>query len=63
MLGHILDKLLEEGVHKASFVIGHLGDQIKEYVIREYPSIKADFIEQEKNGRSWSCNLYCYSNF
>jgi glucose-1-phosphate thymidylyltransferase len=48
MLGHILDKLLEEGVHKASFVIGHLGDQIKEYVTKEYPSIKADFIEQEK---------------
>lgn len=48
MLGHILDKLLEEGVHKATFVIGHLGDQIKDYVIREYPSIKADFIQQEK---------------
>ncbi len=48
MLGHILDKLLEEGVHKATFVIGHLGDQIKDYVIREYPSIKADFIEQKK---------------
>lgn len=48
MLGHILDKLLEEGVHKATFVIGHLGDQIKDYVVREYPSIKADFIEQKK---------------
>jgi len=48
MLGHILDKLLEEGVHKATFVIGHLGDQIKDYVIREYPSVKADFIEQKK---------------
>lgn len=48
MLGHILDKLLEEGVHKATFVIGHLGDQIKDYVIREYPPINADFIQQEK---------------
>ncbi len=48
MLGHILDKLLEEGVHKATFVIGHLGDQIKEYVVKEYPSVKADFIEQKK---------------
>ena len=48
MLGHILDKLLEEGVHKSTFVIGHLGEQIKEYVVREYPSIKADFIEQKK---------------
>lgn len=48
MLGHILDKLSEEGVHKATFVIGHLGSQIKDYVIKEYPSIKADFIEQKK---------------
>lgn len=48
MLGHILDKLLEEGVYKSTFVIGHLGEQIKEYVTKEYPSIKADFIEQEK---------------
>ena len=48
MLGHILDKLLEEKVYKATFVIGHLGNQIKEYVTKEYPSIKADFIEQKK---------------
>jgi glucose-1-phosphate thymidylyltransferase len=48
MLGHILDKLLEEGVFKATFVIGHLGDQIKDYVIKEYPKVKADFIEQKK---------------
>lgn len=48
MLGHILDKLLEEGVRKCTFVIGHLGDQIKDYVVKEYPSVKADFIEQKK---------------
>jgi len=48
MLGHILEKLLEEKVYKATFVIGHLGDQIKDYVKKEYPSIKADFIEQKK---------------
>lgn len=48
MLGHILDKLLSEGVHKATFVIGHLGDQIKEYVEKEYPKIKPDFVQQKK---------------
>ena len=35
MLGHILEKLLEEKVYKATFVIGHLGDQIKDYVKKE----------------------------
>lgn len=48
MLGHILDKLLDEGVQKSTFVIGHLGDQIKDYVVKQYPQIKADFIVQEK---------------
>jgi glucose-1-phosphate thymidylyltransferase len=48
MLGHILDKLLEEGVHKSTFVIGHLGDQIKEYVEKEYPKMQADFVQQKK---------------
>lgn len=46
ILGHILDKLLEENITKATFVIGYLGDMIKEYVQKEYREIKADFVEQ-----------------
>lgn len=48
ILGHILDKLSEEGIKKATFVIGHLGDKIKEYVGKNYRSFKADFVEQEE---------------
>lgn len=48
ILGHILDKLLEERIKKATFIIGHLGEKIKEYVEKEYPSIKADFVEQKE---------------
>jgi len=48
ILGHILDKLIEEEVKKATFVIGHLGDMIKEYVQSSYPSIHADFVEQKE---------------
>jgi glucose-1-phosphate thymidylyltransferase len=47
IIAHILDKLLEEGIDKSTFVIGHLGDMIKEYVERTYPSMKSTFIEQE----------------
>lgn len=46
ILGHILDKLLEEGVHKSTFVIGYLGDMIKEYVEKEYPQMSSVFVEQ-----------------
>lgn len=47
MLGHLLDKLLDEGVTKATFIIGHLGDMIKEYVEKEYSALHSDFVHQE----------------
>lgn len=48
IIAHILDKLLEEGITKSTFVIGHLGDMIQDYIKKEYPQMKSDFIEQEK---------------
>lgn len=48
IIAHILDKLLEEGINKSTFVIGHLGDKIEEYIEKNYPSMKSTFIEQEK---------------
>jgi glucose-1-phosphate thymidylyltransferase len=48
ILGHILEKLLEEEVYKATFVIGHLGDMIVDYVTTKYPDIKAEFVEQRE---------------
>ena len=48
ILGHILDKLFSEGITKATFVIGHLGEMIQDYVNSNYPSFKSDFVEQEE---------------
>lgn len=48
IIGHILDKLLEEEITNATFVIGHLGNMIKDYVKKSYPSIKADFVQQKE---------------
>ena len=47
ILAHILDKLIEENITKATFVIGHLGDMIKDYVLKEYSAIDSEFVEQE----------------
>ena len=47
ILAHILDKLTEENIKKATFVIGHLGDMIKDYVLNDYPDIESEFVEQE----------------
>lgn len=48
IIAHILDKLLEEGINKSTFVIGHLGDMIQDFIKKEYPQMESDFIEQEK---------------
>ena len=48
ILGHIIEKLLEEGISKSTFVIGHLGDLIKDFVEKTYPEMKAEFVEQKE---------------
>ncbi len=48
ILGHIIEKLLVEKINKATFVTGYLGEKIVEYVHKEFPSLKADFVEQEE---------------
>lgn len=48
IIGHIIDKLLEEKITKATFIIGYLGEMIIEYVNKNYPQLDASFVEQEE---------------
>lgn len=48
IIGHIIDKLIKEKIFKATFIIGYLGEQVVEYVKKEYPQMKADYIEQKE---------------
>jgi glucose-1-phosphate thymidylyltransferase len=48
IIGHIIDRLIEEKIFKATFIIGYLGEQIVEYVKAQYPQIQADYIEQKE---------------
>jgi len=48
ILGHIIEKLIKEEVYKVTFVIGHLGEMVMDYIHFAYPSIKADFVEQKE---------------
>ncbi|MBN2572358.1 MAG: NTP transferase domain-containing protein [Ignavibacteriales bacterium] len=48
IIGHIVEKLLSENIHKATFVIGHLGEQIEEFIRKNYPDLKADYVEQKE---------------
>jgi glucose-1-phosphate thymidylyltransferase len=48
ILGHILDKLISEGVTEATIVVGHLSDMIREYVSSTYPAFPVRYVEQEE---------------
>jgi len=47
IVGHILDRIIENGFDEATIIVGYLGEKIKEYIIKNY-SIKVDFVEQEE---------------
>ncbi|MEX1275669.1 MAG: sugar phosphate nucleotidyltransferase, partial [Bacteroidota bacterium] len=47
IIGHIMDRVIENGFDEATIIIGYLGEKIKEYILTHY-SIKVDFVEQEE---------------
>lgn len=59
VLGHVLDMFSTlANVEEIIFITGHLGDQIEDYVAREYPQVKARYFEQkEMNGQSTAIYL------
>src|SRR3989338_2414040 len=59
VLGHVLDMFAAlDNVDEIIFITGHLGEQIEEYVRREYPHIRASYFEQkEMTGQSTAIYL------
>lgn len=51
ILGHIMDQLRSAGINDFVFVIGYLGERIRDYVTGAYPDIRAEFVvQQERKG-------------
>jgi glucose-1-phosphate thymidylyltransferase len=51
ILSFIIDELLEAGVTDFIFIIGHLGEKIKDYVQEKYPDLQAAFaVQLERDG-------------
>jgi glucose-1-phosphate thymidylyltransferase len=46
ILAHILDSLQESGVTDFVFVVGYLGEKIKDYITKHYPHLPCSFVEQ-----------------
>jgi glucose-1-phosphate thymidylyltransferase len=47
IIGHILDQIIAAGFDQATFIVGYLGDMVREYVTSQY-DIKVDFVEQDE---------------
>jgi len=48
ILSFIIDELVEAGVKDYIFVIGYLGEKIRDYVEKNYPKLHVSFVEQEQ---------------
>lgn len=46
IIAFILDQMIEAGIHEFIFVIGHLGEKIKDYLEEQYPQIQKEYIQQ-----------------
>jgi glucose-1-phosphate thymidylyltransferase len=48
ILGHILDKIVADGVTSATIVVGYMGNLVEDYVKTYHKGLKADFVTQEE---------------
>lgn len=63
ILSFMLDELVANDVNEFVFIVGYLGDKIRDFIRERYPNIKAHFIEQQKRegvGHAvWLCKDLC----
>ncbi len=48
IISFIIDQLVEVGIRDFVFVIGYLGEKIKNYVESRYPELNKEFVQQEE---------------
>lgn len=46
VLSFIIDQIKEAGIHEIIFIVGYLGDKIRDYVKNKYPDLKTHFVHQ-----------------
>lgn len=58
ILAHIIDNLIDNGVGEFVLIIGYMGDKIREFARRRYPTVPINFVEQtELLGLGWAVKL------
>ena len=46
ILAHILDQIIDDGVTSATVIVGYLGDAVRSFIQKRYPTLPVRFIEQ-----------------
>ena len=58
ILSFIVDQLHEAGINEFVFIVGYLGEKIKEYVLQTYPNLTTHFVFQnERQGTGHAIEL------
>ncbi|KPJ53953.1 hypothetical protein AMJ39_02430 [candidate division TA06 bacterium DG_24] len=47
ILGYILDTLVPLDIEEAIFIVGHMGDKVRDFVLSHYSTIHASFVHQD----------------
>lgn len=48
IISHIIEKLIEENISEATFIVGYLGERIEEFISKSYPELNAKYVEQKE---------------
>lgn len=48
IISHIVEKLLEEKITEATFIVGYLGEKVENFISETFPELKADYVEQKE---------------
>ncbi len=46
VLSIIVDQMRDAGIHEFIFIVGYLGDKIRDYVQQHYPDLKVQYVQQ-----------------
>jgi glucose-1-phosphate thymidylyltransferase len=58
VLSTIIDQLREAGINEYVFIVGYLGDKIRDYVEAKYPDLHAHYVQQiDRQGIGHAINL------
>ena len=47
VIGYIIEQLIDAGVKEFVFIVGYLGDKIRDYVEKTYPQVKKSYVSQQ----------------